>query len=171
MRLWRIYREIRNIWNRLDDDRMIEPFNVAIDDAQRIISDYERGVGGVIPIQLSNRFTQARDGYIQAAIRRIDAEFVDVIVDRDREQFIHLNEIEDREYEIFRNIYADIRNRTHNIRPFMQILNDAEGTVEDYENTAMRRARDREFGGGAPAAGPLFGGEDAPEADQQCVLQ
>ena len=138
-----IYREIKNICFGLENgNEMMEPFRAALRDAHRMIDNYRRRLMDIDP-EAIHIFKQAIDGYIEAAKRRIDAEFVDE----------HLNEIEDREYEIFRNIYADIRNRTHNIRPFMQILNDAEGTVEDYENTAMRRARDRE----APAAGRVFG--------------
>ena len=52
-------------------------------------------------VQLSNRFNQARNRYIQAAMRRIDAEtdpFQDEVLIR------QLGEIEDREYEIMENI-------------------------------------------------------------------
>jgi hypothetical protein len=191
-----VFQEICDLAN--GEDNIIDLFLIRFNDAERIVDDYRAGARADpgVSVQLSNRFNQARDAYIEAAMRRIDAQYVNVNVDE--EQIILLEETEEDEYEIFRNIYADIRNSAVNVEPFSRKLSDAEQTVEDYENTAMMRAREREFGGGAPAAGPLFGGgapaagplfgggapaagplfgggaegeEVAPEAEQQCVLQ
>ena len=78
-----------------------------------------------IPKQLANRFNQARDAYINAAMRRIDLENSDELNFDDKQEveiFIRLNEIEDRELENFQSIYADIRNHNVNVRPFPKRL-------------------------------------------------
>jgi hypothetical protein len=112
-----------------------------------------------IPLQLSNRFTQARDAYITAGMLRIDAEYVER--DVDQQQVEELRQNENNAYNIMDNILNDIRNRTNNlhvIRTFIGRLVDAESTVSEYERAARDRVpndRFRNFFGnviGVPAA-------------------
>ena len=124
-----------------------------------------------IPLQLSNRFTQARDAYITAGMLRIDAEYVERAVDE--QQVEELRQNENNAYNIMDNILNDIRNRTNNlhvIRTFIARLVDAESTVSEYERVARDRVPNDRFrnffenGIGVPAAPmlelePLFGGE------------
>ena len=141
-----VFQEICDLAN--GDYNIIELFNIRFNDAERIVDDYRAGARADqgVSVQLSNRFNQARDAYIEAAMRRIDFENNGINFD-DKEEVkeeVRLNEIEDRELENFSSIYADIRNHNVNVGPFMLIFEDAKGTIIDYEDASRERAIERE---------------------------